>query len=191
MTLSSTLYLPSTNELLPLDATEEIVQEYRNKGYTRIIDVPKTDAYLGAFRDNLELALTDIAGISTASATKYISGISWMAIKKDYENPFTKEIIEVGNSPDDHMQYANFFDLSKIPNHLKARPMFIHLDMSSGSLGKGDKTGIAGVWITGKRPSVEGEDITREMYYKVAFSVSIKAPKGFSISFAKHRNFIR
>jgi len=63
--------------------------------------------------------------------------------------------------------------------------------MSSGGLGKGDKTGIAGVWITGKRPSIEGEDITREMYYKVAFSVSIKAPKGFSISFAKHRNFIR
>jgi len=63
--------------------------------------------------------------------------------------------------------------------------------MSSGSLGKGDKTGIAGVWIKGKRPSVEGEDITREMYYRVAFSVSIKAPKGFSISFAKHRNFIR
>ena len=68
-----------------------------------------------------------------------------MAIKKDYENPFTKEIIEVGNNPEDHMQYANFFDLSKIPDSLKARPMFIHLDMSSGSLGKGDKTGIAGV----------------------------------------------
>ena len=29
------------------------------------------------------------------------------------------------------------------------------------------------------------------MYYRVAFSVSIKAPKGFSISFMKHRNFIR
>lgn len=29
------------------------------------------------------------------------------------------------------------------------------------------------------------------MYYRVAFSVSIKAPKGFDISFAKHRNFIR
>ena len=29
------------------------------------------------------------------------------------------------------------------------------------------------------------------MDYRVAFSVSIKAPKGFSISFAKHRNFIR
>ena len=177
------------NELLPEDADEEVVRIYRDKGYTRIIDVPS--GYLEKFKDNLELALTDIAGISTASATKYISGVSWNSIKSDYENPFTKEIIEVGNAPDDHMQYANFFDLSKIPAEMKARPMWIHLDMSSGGLGKGDKTGIAGVWITGKRPSIEGEDITREMYYKVAFSVSIKAPKGFSISFAKHRNFIR
>ena len=177
------------NELLPEDADEEVVREFRNKGYTRIIDVPS--GYLEKFRDNLELALTDIAGISTASATKYISGLSWNSIKADYENPFVKEIIEVGNNPEDHLQYANFFDLTRIPAEMKARPMWIHLDMSSGSLGKGDKTGIAGVWITGKRPSVEGEDITREMYYKVAFSVSIKAPKGYSISFAKHRNFIR
>lgn len=177
-------YLP--NELIPEDVDAET---YRAKGYTRIIDVPS--GYLEKFKDNIELALTDIAGISTASATKYISGISWNAIKADYENPFIKEIIEVGNSPDDHAQYANFFDLSKVPSEWKSRPMWIHLDMSSGSLGKGDKTGIAGVWIKGKRPSVEGEDITREMYYRVAFSVSIKAPKGFSISFMKHRNFIR
>ena len=177
-------YLP--NELIPEGVDAEV---YRAKGYNRIIDVPS--GYLEKFRDNIELALTDIAGISTASAIKYISGISWNSIKADYENPFIKEIIEVGNSPDDHAQYANFFDLSKIPSEWRSRPMWIHLDMSSGSLGKGDKTGIAGVWIKGKRPSVEGEDITREMYYKVAFSVSIKAPKGFSISFAKHRNFIR
>lgn len=174
------------NELIPEGAD---IEAYREKGYTRIIDVPS--GYLEKFRDNLELALTDIAGISTASATKYISGVSWSNIKEDYENPFTKEILEVGNNPDDHAQYANFFDLSKVPAVWKSRPMWIHLDMSSGSLGKGDKTGIAGVWIKGKRPSVEGEDITREMYYRVAFSVSIKAPKGYSISFAKHRNFIR
>jgi len=73
-------FLP--NELLPENATEEIVKEYWNKGYTRIIDVPS--GYLEKFRDNLELALTDIAGISTASATKYISGVSWNAIKTDY-----------------------------------------------------------------------------------------------------------
>jgi hypothetical protein len=65
-------YLP--NELLPEDATEETVREYQDKGYTRIIDVPS--GYLEKFRDNIELALTDIAGISTASAIKYISGTS-------------------------------------------------------------------------------------------------------------------
>ena len=101
------------NEMLPEDADEETVREYRAKGYTKIIDVPS--GYLEKFKDNLELALTDIAGISTASATKYISGISWNSIKTNYENPFVKEIIEVGNSPDDHNQYANFFDLSKVP----------------------------------------------------------------------------
>ena len=181
-------YLP--NELLPEDADENTVREYRNKGYAKIIDVPS--GYLEKFKDNLELALTDIAGISTASATKYISGKVWQSIKTGrYENPFTKEIIEVGNDPNDHAQYANFFDLSKVPADWRAKPLFIHLDMSSGSKGKGDKTGIAGVWITGKRPAVEGEDASREMYYRVAFSVSIKAPKGFDISFAKHRNFIR
>lgn len=181
-------YLP--NELLPEDADEDVVREYRNKGYGKIIDVPS--GYLEKFKDNLELALTDIAGISTASATKYISGQIWKSIKTGrYENPFTREIIEVGNDPNDVAQYANFFDLSKVPPEWKARPMFIHLDMSSGQKGKGDKTGIAGVWITGKRPKVEGEESSREMYYRVAFSVSIKAPKGFDISFVKHRNFIR
>ena len=55
----------------------------------------------------------------------------------------------------------------------------------------GDKTGIAGVWITGKRPQKVGEDPSKELEFKVAFSVSIKAPKGFQVSFEKNRNFIR
>jgi hypothetical protein len=55
----------------------------------------------------------------------------------------------------------------------------------------GDKTGIAGVWITGKRPQAAGEDPSKELEFKTAFSVSIKAPKGFQVSFEKNRNFIR
>jgi len=35
---------------------------------------------------------------------------------------------------------------------MKKKPLFIHLDMSIS----GDKTGIAGVWIKGKKLSVEG-----------------------------------
>ena len=56
----------------------------------------------------------------------------------------------------------------------------------------GDKTGIAGVWITGKRPPTPGEeDTSKDLQFKLAFSVSIKAPKGFQVSFEKNRNFIR
>ena len=173
------------HELLPVNVTEEEVNVYREKGYY-MLKVPPI--YREAFEDNIDLALTDNAGISTSSTTKYISGVRLNQIKTDvYRNPFTKDIIEVGNSPDDIAQYSNFFDLSRVNTRDLARPLFIHLDMSLS----GDKTGIAGVWITGKRPQKVGEDPSKELEFKVAFSVSVKAPKGFQVSFEKNRNFIR
>ena len=33
--------------------------------------------------------------------------------------------------------------------------------MSTGGYGKGDKTGIAGIYISGKRPKLEGEDSSK------------------------------
>lgn len=173
------------NELLPKVSTQEMVDAYRAKGYS-MLKVPM--AYYENFSDNIDGALTDIAGIATASSLKYISGVRWNDIKtKEYENPFMREIIEVGNARDDTAQYSDFFDLSKVDYNIKSKPLYIHLDMSKS----GDKTGIAGVWITGKKPKVEGEDSSRELFFKVAFSVSIKAPKGYEISFDKNRAFIR
>lgn len=174
-----------SNELLPKDATLDMINSFRAKGYT-MLEVPI--GYYENFQDNIDGALTDIAGIATASSLKYISGARWNEIKvADYANPFTKEIIEVGNAKDDLVQYQEFFDMTKVPLELLGRPLYIHLDMSK----TGDKTGIAGVYITGKKPKIEGEDSSRELFYKVAFNVSIKAPKGYEISFDKHRAFIR
>ena len=173
------------HELLPVGIPEEEVDRYREKGY-RLLKVPPI--YREAFEDNLDLALTDNAGISTSSSTKYISGIRLNQAKDEtYLNPFTKDVIEVGNNPDDYLQYANFFDLSRVNPTDMARPLFIHLDMSLS----GDKTGIAGVWITGKRPTQPGETPSKELEFKVAFSVSVKAPKGYQVSFEKNRTFIR
>ena len=174
------------HELLPVNATEAEVAAYREKGYF-MLKVPPI--YREAFEDNIDLALTDNAGISTSSSTKYISGVRLNQIKNDtYKNPFTRDIIEVGNGPEDALQYANFFDVSRIKTTDLSRPLFIHLDMSIS----GDKTGIAGVWITGKRPrNPDGGDPSKELEFKVAFSVSVKAPKGFQVSFEKNRNFIR
>ena len=173
------------SEVLPLSVTEQELQLYRDKGF-KILQVPF--GYYEQFLDDIDIALTDIAGISTVNALKYISGIRWNEIKnKDYINPFNKDVIEVGNASDDLTQYSDYFNIDIIPNDLKAKPLFIHLDMSTS----GDKTGIAGIWIVGKKASVEGQSSSKELFYKLAFSVSIKAPKGYQISFEKNRTFIR
>ena len=54
----------------------------------------------------------------------------------------------------------------------------------------GDKTGIAGVFVLGKKPHQEGIPDSKELYYQAAFSVAVKAPKGHQISFEKNRQFI-
>lgn len=127
------------NDMLPLGASEEMVDEYRNKGYD-MWQVPI--GYLETFQLNLDESICSIIGIATASTLKYISGERLVQIKTDaYRNPFVKDIIQVGNKEDDHLQYANFFDMSVVDPDDLSKPMFIHLDMSLS----GDKTGIAGV----------------------------------------------
>ena len=174
-----------SSEVLPLDITPEQVIEVRNKGYN-IIDVPM--GYYENFIEDIDVALTDIAGISTTSSSRYISGTRLTEIKtKEYQNPFTKEVLEIGNSPEDNNQYYDFFDLTKVPENLKSKPLFIHMDMSVS----GDKTGISGVWIIGKKPPQPNQPESKDLIYQSAFSVAIKAPKGFQVSFEKNRNFVR
>lgn len=171
------------SELLPKNSPETLVDEYRAKGYM-LLKVP--EAYYEGFQENLDGSLADIAGIATASGLKYISGMRWNEIKTNkYQNPFKQDIIEVGVG--DEIQYSDFFDLSKVDRDIKSKPLYIHLDMST----TGDKTGIAGTWVLGKRPKIEGEDSSRELFYQLAFSISIKAPRGREISFDKNRAFIR
>ena len=172
------------NEVLPIDASETLVEEYRAKGYS-LIKVPM--GYRENFVENIDGALMDIAGIATASALKYISGKNWYdCINSNIKNPFTKEVIEVGDHKDDTTQYYDYFDLSQVPIELKSRPLYIHLDMSVS----GDKTGIAGTWIKDKYIATGDESNSKSLFYRVAFSVAVKAPKGAQVSFEKNKQFI-
>ena len=174
-----------SSEVLPLDITDAECNAVRNRGY-QIIDVPI--GYYENFIEDIDVALTDIAGISTTSSNRYISGPRLAAIETDrYQNAFVKEIIEVGNAPEDTTQYWEFFDITRIPVELKRKPLYIHLDMSIS----GDKTGIGGVFQRGKRPPKEGEPPSKDMFYTIAFNVSVKAPRGYQVSFDKNRKFIR
>ena len=175
-------FLPS--EVLPPDVREEECQGYIERGF-KLIDVPI--GYYENFIDDIEIALTDIAGVSTSSMSNYISGERITKTKTEsFENPFTKDIIDVGNGQDDITQYSDYFDLTKVDQSMKSRPLYIHLDMSL----TGDKTGIGGIWIKGKQHSQESVDATKEMYFQLAFVVSVKAPRGHQVSFEKTRNFI-
>ena len=173
------------SDVLPEGITDIELDIYRGKGY-KILSVPIE--YLDKFKDDVDRALCDYAGISSSELTTYISGVRLMeCVNKDIENPFTKEILEIGNNPADTAQYYDFFDLSKIPTELKSRPLYIHLDMSV----TGDKTGIAGVWIVNKKSNhIEGQPDSKELFYRVAFCVAIKAPKGYQVSYEKNRQFI-
>ena len=173
-----------SSEVLPLNISDDEVQLMRDRGY-KILEVPM--GYYESFVDDIEIALTDIAGISTSNSNRYISGPRLSATKRDnIVNLFTKEVIEVGNGNDDKLQYWDFIDLKRLDRSMLSKPMYVHLDMSV----TGDKTGIAGVWINGKKPPKDGEPASKELYYKLAFSVSVKAPKGHQISFEKNRQFI-
>lgn len=162
---------------------------YKEKGY-KIIAVPID--FKAKFAQDIERGLCDFAGVSSSSASKYMSGeIVADCIHEEYQNPFPDEI-EVGNAKDDKVQYKQLFDLSKIPQELITQPLFIHLDMSkSGGSGKNDNTGLAGVCIVGKKPSTDVETQSNDLSYRLLFATSIKAPKGRQISFEKNRNFIR
>ena len=172
------------SEVVPLDATEKDIQIYRDRGYN-ILDVPI--GYYEQFIEDIDKSLQDIAGISTTSSSRYISGVRLKDTKDtSLKNPFRQDVIEVGNGSDDTAQYYDFFDLSCVPEDRKEKPLYIHLDMSIS----GDKTGIGGVWIIGSKPHKEGEPDSRDGLFQLAFSVSIKAPKGHQVSFEKNRQFI-
>lgn len=175
-------YLPS--EVLPLNIEDYELDILRSKGY-KILEVPM--GYYENFLDDIDVALTDIAGISTVSSNKFISVSRINAIETDrYKNAFIKEVIEVGNASDDNIQYSQFFDINRIPKEIKDKPLYIHLDMSIS----GDKTGIGGVFIRGKKPTINGQP-SKDLYYTIGFNVSVKAPKGHQVSFEKNRNLIR
>lgn len=161
------------------------IQSYKNRGY-KVLSVPIE--YKAQFRENIDRALCDYAGVSSSDLTKYIAGFRLSAVTtKSYKNLFTKELIEVGNSKDDKAEYKDFIDLSRVTEEMKSRPLFIHLDMSLS----GDNTGIAGVWIKGKKANPNDDELSKDLLFKLAFEVAIKAPRGYQVSMEKNRNFIR
>ena len=170
------------NIVIP-DEDKDNLTPYKEQGY-KIIEVPID--FRAKFLEDIDRNLCDFAGISSASSNKYMSAqIVLDCISQDFKNPLP-DVLEIGNGKEDTAQYYNFFKLENVPKEYMHRPLYIHLDMSL----TGDMTGIAGVWIIGKKVSTDTNQ-AKDLSFRLAFSTSIKAPKGRQISFEKNRNFIR
>ncbi len=166
------------------EADEKFLDKYKERGY-RILEVPID--FKAKFIEDIDRNLCDFAGISSSSLNKYMSAsMVTECINKEFKNPFP-DVLEIGNGKEDLAQYKNFFNMDNVPKELMSKPLFIHLDMSIN----GDMTGIAGVWIVGKKVSTDASQQAKDLSFRLAFSTSIKAPKGHQISFEKNRNFIR
>lgn len=183
-----TFYLAVGNKFLESvvipKSEENNLDAYRERGYN-VLEVPLF--FRAKFLEDIERNLCDIAGISSSTLSKYMSAqLVSECINTNLSNPLP-DVIECGNGKEDTAQYYNFFAMDKVPQEMMSKPLFIHLDMSVS----GDMTGIAGVWISGKKTSSDSSQQSRDLSFRLAFSTSIKAPKGRQISFEKNRNFIR
>lgn len=175
-----------TSQIIPDSALPEDIKTLENQGY-QIIDVPVEMKQ--SFVLNINTALMNLAGISVIGTTSYFN---YALFSKCYIpnaiKPFHQDILDIGLH--DNQQIIDYFIPDRIPEDLKSKPQFIHIDTSL----KGDITGISNTAIVGKKKSIQysgaNEVVTQERCYRHLFTVGIKAPQGDEISLEKTRQFI-
>lgn len=173
------------NVLLGYDRREKgecalVLEEAKKQGYN-ILEMPYSEDFVEACQNDIDMALTNIAGVSVSNAVRYISGAKWATcVDPEIPKPFAQDVYEIGTR--DEMQYIDFFE-DVFSKELKRKKMYVAMDTSFAK----DKTGISMVTID----RIEKNGDQKLVYYRVLFTVYIKAPKDAEISFEKNVAFIR
>lgn len=175
------------SHIIPDDTCDENnLNRLVQQGYS-ILDVPVE--LKQSFVLNISTALMNLAGISVIGVSSYFNyALFKRCYLTDVQKPFPLEVLEIGLH--DSKEIIDFFNPDVIPDELKARPQFLHLDTSLS----GDITGISDTAITGEKKTKHyagaEEIISKERCYRHLFTIGIKAPKGDEISLEKSRQFI-
>lgn len=133
------------------------------------------------FIADYDIALRDLAGISIPGTLSFISQESLTScISTELRNPFFNDILQIGTK--DNLCIEEFFHQDVLPPHAKRWPLYIHLDLSLNT----DRTGISGVWISGRKDSETlSGDVLSQISFTHAFSVALEAPRGDKIPYEK------
>ena len=165
------------------DCTPEGLEDVKKQGFK--IMTPPID-YKPEFIADFEIALRDIAGISVPGTLSFITQeLLTSCLSTTRRNPFYNDILTIGTK--DTLSIEEFFHLECVTKDIKAKPLFIHLDLSLNT----DKTGIGGVFANGRHmmQTENGESIS-QLKMGHLFSVSIQAPSGDKIPYGKITEFI-
>lgn len=161
----------------------EALEDLKSQGY-RLLNPPsdmKSD-----FLADFDIALRDLAGISVVGAMSFITQESLTkCINTTRKNPFYSDILQIGTK--DTLTLEEFFHIHEVPAELRRVPIYIHLDLSLNT----DKSGISGGGITGRRDIIGPDNNKISMPFLThMFSVSLQAPRGDKIPYAKILAFI-
>lgn len=169
----------------PQIITKIQVKEFEEAGYKIIY--PPIENY-GDFERDIISALTNVAGISVTNFAMFLSGYYVKkAIDTTLINPFRESVIYVGNK-DKTVNYWDYFDIEKVPEAVRKRPLFVHLDASLG----GDGNVLYGIIPKYAKMQVDpktGQTLP-ELHYQSVFKVKVRAPKGDKVSLIKNTQFI-
>lgn len=139
----------------------------------KVLEVPLE--YKKDFEDNLNRALTEVAGVSVAYIDKFFSREYVSAsFDKTRHNPFSSDVLVVGLR--DKQEYKEYFNPKLIPTEYQREKIYMHIDTSKS----GDRTGITAV----SQSRTNFEDLHH------LFTVYIEAPKNDQICFKKHEDFV-
>lgn len=165
---------------------KEDCQKYIDLGYS-IMEVPDDPAIYKSFLDDIDLAFTNVAGITVSNSMKYISPQLWnKCIDENAPRPFKKETYKVGIK--DSIQYIDLMDLTQVPKELMRKKWFLRFDIAYANTKGTNRCGIGMDTIESVEKLENGEF---KVNYFGLFHIGIEAPEGDKMSFQKHRQFIR
>ena len=154
-------------------------------GYSKVLHPP--ESLKKEFEDNMDNALRDLAGVSTTIFSKFLPLNKIQACySQQLVNPFENAELMLGLK--DNIQLWEYFNMSVIPDWLKALPMYIHNDIAVS----GDGYGLGCVACAGLKNKWNERlgQMTTDPVYIMVFGCRIKAKKGDQVSIEKVRNFI-
>ena len=188
------------SKILTKEEEESFDEEFMEETGCDIIKVP--EEYREDFKDDLDEAIKDLAGISVAAIAPYIHRKEKIQEAIDGRvHPFTSEVFEYGQSAGFIWDIftkktvrrlpGGFQEPVRVPILNPEKPRFLHIDPSLSGDSLGMAMGHIDRWTEVVRRDFEGKEYNDiAPHITIDFMLSVKPPKGDQIFLADIRRMV-